>query len=544
MSVIVDHDIAVSCTHPATKDFFVQHKWLIDRSEAIAIPTESLPIEALEELRQKCLDAGKSKPCRALDSVLSGRRGDFGKPVASFMAFSDVLCAYLKHAAIDGWVYLENEDGRSYPYLIHSIEGEKVRGKEENPRVVLRLCAITSEDWKETGAVEVRKSVVIFAPQDVARKRIQDILAASGVLHETQELKDAYQAELERHQELCEAGFPKQFRFNGLVRAFCKGNYWGRAARLEKRKVIFDSDQNDFLRTVHFSETEFGEDAGVVPLHCVARVFDLKSHDFYWVNTAYLEQYQYDKSLADKLILPDTHRDLLDVLTTDLDAFVGDIIEGKSAGNVILCRGLPGLGKTLSAEVYSELTETPLYSIHTGTLGTEASAIRKGLDRIFQMSERWKCNLLLDECDVFVGRRDGDVHKNAIVAEFLRTLEYFSGLMFMTTNRVEEIDDAIISRCAAIIGYELPDATQAAKVWNIMAAKDGYPIAAALVDSLVKAFPKISPRDIKMLLRLVLRMASKHNREPDLELFRRCAMFRAIEINAEAFAQPIKEELS
>ena len=38
---------------------------------------------------------------------------------------------------------------------------------------------------------------------------------------------------------------------------------------------------------------------------------------------------------------------------------------------------------------------------------------------------------------------------NAVVGVFLRVLEYFNGLLFLTTNRIDDIDEAIVSRCIA-----------------------------------------------------------------------------------------------
>ncbi|NED68046.1 AAA family ATPase, partial [Streptomyces sp. SID10244] len=104
----------------------------------------------------------------------------------------------------------------------------------------------------------------------------------------------------------------------------------------------------------------------------------------------------------DKLVLPDDQRELLNILTTDISVFTGDIIDGKSAGNVILAMGRPGVGKTLTAEVYAEATGRPLYSIHSGSLGVTAELVRKNLEVIFDRAKRWDAVLLLDEADVFV----------------------------------------------------------------------------------------------------------------------------------------------
>ena len=269
---------------------------------------------------------------------------------------------------------------------------------------------------------------------------------------------------------------------------------------------------------------------GLVPEHPVVRVFDLHTHDFFWVHADNMEPHQYDKSLRDKLVLPKSHRDLLDVLTSDIGAFTEDIIEGKSAGNVILCKGVPGVGKTLTAEVYAELMERPLYSIRTGALGTTAEEIEKNLEVVFQRGKRWGCELLLDEADVFVCQRGNDIVQNAIVAEFLRTLEYFDGLLFMTTNRPDDIDEAIVSRCAAVIHYDRPTPSDAAAIWRVMAEQNACELAEDLIDQLVDLFPEITARDIKMLLRLVLRVVAVRKELLTLETFRRCAMFRAIKM--------------
>ncbi len=42
---------------------------------------------------------------------------------------------------------------------------------------------------------------------------------------------------------------------------------------------------------------------------------------------------------------------------------------------------------------------------------------------------------------------------NAVVGVFLRVLEYFNGLLFLTTNRIDDIDEAIVSRCIALIKF-------------------------------------------------------------------------------------------
>lgn len=212
-----------------------------------------------------------------------------------------------------------------------------------------------------------------------------------------------------------------------------------------------------------------------------------------------------------------------------------------SPGGVVSVEGVPlrlrGGAPAPGEAVRVWITSAGYFVFHSGALGTTAEAIEKNLKVIFQRGSRWNCVLLLDEADVFVVQRGNNIEQNAIVAEFLRTLEYFDGLLFMTTNRPDDIDEAIISRCAAIIDYAPPTAADAAAIWRVMAAQFQAELGDELIAELVALFPEIAPRDIKMLFRLALRVATAKKEPLTVKTFRRCAMFRAIKMHAEDVAQ-------
>lgn len=55
--------------------------------------------------------------------------------------------------------------------------------------------------------------------------------------------------------------------------------------------------------------------------------------------------------------------------------------------------------------------------------------------------------LLLDEADVILEQRSfEDFKRNGIVSVFLRMLEYYEGILFLTTNRLSTMDTAFLSR--------------------------------------------------------------------------------------------------
>jgi hypothetical protein len=63
------------------------------------------------------------------------------------------------------------------------------------------------------------------------------------------------------------------------------------------------------------------------------------------------------------------------------------------------------------------------------------------------MATEWNAVILLDEADVFMAERSpADIARNELVSIFLRELEYFQGIIFLTTNLYETIDKAFRSR--------------------------------------------------------------------------------------------------
>jgi hypothetical protein len=531
--------ISTAVIEATTSDALADHRgrgrgW---NSETQQVPHRDLTDEALTDLAAAAVEVGDASFGRVVQSIQQARVGQF-KAIPSLRAAAPVMVEFLRAGMIDGWLYVRGSDGHLHPYLVTDIGLRETRN-DDKPFLAISLFADDPSERK--GGRDTR--TLTFSGSDVARKKPADVLLASGALKETVELKEAYLDRFASYQRVINTGFAQQFRYTGMP--LRKSDDYRQPNRLTRAKVIHDIAPTE-LRPISVSAPSIlhgpdGSDAvGPVPVRTALRVFDLGAQEFLDVNATDLTAYKYDKTLRDKLILPADQRELLDILTTDISTFVGDIVDGKSAGNVIMAKGKPGVGKTLTAEVYSEVIERPLYAIHSGSLGVEAPEVRKNLETVFQRAKRWDAVLLLDEADVFVLERGANIVQNAIVAEFLRTLEYFDGLLFMTTNRADNIDDAILSRCAAIIDYKAPSAEDASKVWRVLAANQDESLADALVDELVDGFPDITPRDQKMLLRLALRVAA-HRHEPlTVDVFARCAMFRGLHYQSAGRLQEIR----
>lgn len=113
--------------------------------------------------------------------------------------------------------------------------------------------------------------------------------------------------------------------------------------------------------------------------------------------------------------------------------------------------------------------------ISTGELSSDAAELEAQLTHIFQTAHAWNALLLLDEAEVFLQRRaELTLERNRLVAVFLRKLEYYDGVLFLTTNLVQQFDDAILNRIHLTIEYEkLEKAAQAAIIAYFLESING-----------------------------------------------------------------------
>ncbi|KXH49252.1 hypothetical protein CSIM01_13120 [Colletotrichum simmondsii] len=109
----------------------------------------------------------------------------------------------------------------------------------------------------------------------------------------------------------------------------------------------------------------------------------------------------------------------------------------------------------------------PLLPITCGDLGLHPYDVESKLQEIFRLAHAWNCVLLLDEADIFLAQRTTtDMQRNALVSVFLRVLEYYEGILFLTTNRVGTFDEAFKSRIHMSLYYPPLAEFQTARIWS------------------------------------------------------------------------------
>lgn len=445
------------------------------------------------------------------------------KPVKKLEGLPEIIRALVSPTKHKWLFHSENHYGIPMPWFMEKAKynpPENRNGYYQPAYVEVSLKAILRGS---------EKSDTIRIEREDLKKTARDILAGEGYFIESPKMVKDYEASLGKYQaDLDRTG--EQYLGRGACEERSEEGSWGhKSVSLEKdgvlaRLVMDDEedrgDHSGFTSTKYWEkdytddDDEDGEKAWRLPEHPIVRLFHLGSHCFVDTHIDNVERYEYDAKLGEKLVLPPDHKSLIDTLTGDAVERMEDIVKGKASGIIILCSGKPGTGKTLTAEVYSEVAKRPLYTVQCSQLGTDPGALEEHLLTVLRRAMRWRAILLIDEADVYIHERGADLEQNAIVGVFLRVLEYYAGILFLTTNRETITDDAILSRCTAHVRYDVPQGKDRERVWTVLAQQYKVEFTQRELAILLRDFGDISGRSIRQLLRLAKVMADAGKKKP------------------------------
>lgn len=237
------------------------------------------------------------------------------------------------------------------------------------------------------------------------------------------------------------------------------------------------------------------------------RVFSLYHKAYTYVKVSQLKEHKWDSTGVDKISLPEDTKSVLNSVFSGKETF-GDMFNDRHGGMIILANGTPGTGKTLTAEVYSEKIKKPLYVLEVGEIGVNLVSVEDNLKMIFERAQRWDAVLLFDEADIFLTKRsEEDLERSAIVGIFLRLLDKYQGILFLTTNRAEVIDDAFKSRVTLKIQYNDLTNEDRLFIWSNMLKKAGFKISDKDLKKI--SSEKINGRQIRNHTRLLSKLFDK-----------------------------------
>jgi len=254
-------------------------------------------------------------------------------------------------------------------------------------------------------------------------------------------------------------------------------------------------------------------------------VFGFSLSDKVWLqfNVELIEDVDWNQDAFANLVLPPGRKQLLQSLVEAHHRGLGfdDFIKGKGHGLVVNLFGPPGVGKTFSAEATSEHVHRPLYLVGAGDLGTSAASLDHALERVFDVATAWKAIVLIDEADVFLEQRSlHDLERNAMVAVFLRHVEYYRGILFLTTNRVKAFDEAFLSRIHVALHFRELSLESKEQVWSAFLAKVGATDIITKAQIKVLASRDVNGRQIKNATRTAHSLAMGRGEKLEFKHFK------------------------
>ncbi|MFD8778373.1 ATP-binding protein [Streptomyces sp. NPDC059916] len=134
--------------------------------------------------------------------------------------------------------------------------------------------------------------------------------------------------------------------------------------------------------------------------------------------------------------------------------------------------GPSGTGKTLAARVLSAALDRDVYRLDLSTVVDKyIGETEKNIDRALCAAEAMDTVLLIDEGDALLARRTDvgsstDRYANLETNFVLQRLESHHGIVIVTTNAQQRIDEAFTRRLDVVIDFPWPRASERHKLWQ------------------------------------------------------------------------------
>jgi hypothetical protein len=473
--------------------------------------------------------------------------------------FSNYFRAFVrKNEWARGWIYRSVGNGPVRPVVITDVEfnpeikASKKSGRDGCPATVnikfyYRYWKVsndrcsTEDSWEE----------IIVYESAVKGYTVEEFLANHEFYMETPELNAEWDKEWSHWFDI--------FTNNKGTYTKTRGVFEG-----ENTKVTLSSPTTLVVASLDYSyfnnpSTRFSDvynaQIYVVPDFKVP-VYNIHEHEIGLVTAKGMTPYQFNTEARKYLILPEHHADLIDAIQQnfidrmaevaeeelrDEEGFViektkkaSDIFVNKTGGFLVLCvSSEPGTGKSSVAEAVANAMHRPLYRINFGhLLGHDMSiaTIENRLKWCMEYADNLGMVPLLDEADVLVSKRNiNNMRQYAIVAAALPILEYFSGLLFLTSN-VADLDPAVVSRMAATIKFQNPTEPARLQMWRNQAKIQGMDLSEADCKELAKRIEG-SGRLITRLVGLAVAYGSAKKTKPTKETIYNLSVFQGVELN-------------
>jgi hypothetical protein len=157
-------------------------------------------------------------------------------------------------------------------------------------------------------------------------------------------------------------------------------------------------------------------------------------------------------------------------------SYLGPAFGPAASGNRgvrALLAGPSGTGKTLAARILAAELGQDLYRVDlAAVINKFIGETEKNLHRVLSIAESHDIVLLLDEGDSVMGSRtdiksSNDRYANLETNYLLQRLETYQGIVLVTTNLGENIDQAFLRRMDVVVNFLPPQAQERLRIWEL-----------------------------------------------------------------------------
>ena len=147
-------------------------------------------------------------------------------------------------------------------------------------------------------------------------------------------------------------------------------------------------------------------------------------------------------------------------------------------GVSMLFAGPPGTGKTMAAQVIANDLDIEIYKVDLSQIVSKyIGETEKNLSELFKEAKKSNVILFFDETDAILGKRtevkdSHDKNANLETSYLLQKMEEYDGITVMTTNYLENIDNAFFRRISYVVHFPFPDPISRKKIWMNMFPED------------------------------------------------------------------------
>ncbi|KAF2170831.1 hypothetical protein M409DRAFT_63881 [Zasmidium cellare ATCC 36951] len=406
-------------------------------------------------------------------------------------------------------VYAKTDEGERL-YIVN----DSYVTKQNNAEVHIVLCRFIEFDGDKLGFDTARRKISPFK----GVKAVTDLPLYPSKAHPD---LDGVRERLERRgRKFLEHCGVRYKQYSGFFLTYDGSIFGPKKQHIGTGRIVIDV-QSFAQENYSDSPTDLDPLSNALLVYCspMVRGFNLSNKKWAGFFVDSIHEIEWSVHAFDKLLLRQQYKKMILAFVkshlSSVDDF-DDVIKGKGQGFIMLLCGDPGVGKTLTAESVAEEMKQPLYAMTAGELGSTTDDVETSLQRVLNLCAKWHAVLLMDECDVFLEQRSAtDLERNKLVSVFLRLLEYYKGVMLLTTNRASAVDPAFLSRIHLSINYPNLDGKARKQIWQTFVQQqandqvNAQPITDSQLDTLAEL--NFNGREIKNIARSARLLAAQDN---------------------------------